>query len=196
MTLTARLAAALAASISIHTAGIACSCSGPETEAERREWARRVAIKADAIVEVEPVSGPDIQRQIGETYRIVTVLVGKAEPGVIRMARSFGRDRQTGEPWMGGSSCDVFPGYRKRVLLMKTGLAPADGGEIVPLFTLPGKQCGQVLPIRDAPADLVSRGYVPVFSFGGSCDDYILSELGAVEMIQDEARKLGRPLAR
>lgn len=196
MTLIARLATAFAASISIHTAAIACSCSGPETEAERREWARRVAIKADAVVEVEPVSGPDIQRQIGETYRIVNVVAGKAEPGLIRMARSFGRDRQTGELWMGGSSCDVFPGYKKRVLLMKTGFAPADGGEIVPLFTLPGKQCGQVLPIRDAPADLASRGYVPVYSFGGGCDGYFLSEPKALELLMGEAAKMGRPLAK
>lgn len=196
MRVMARIAGAVLATLNIHTAAIACSCSGPETDAERRDWARRIAAKADAVVEVEPVSGPDIQRQIGNTYRIVKVVAGKAEPGLIRMARSFGRDRQTGEPWMGGSSCDEFPGYRKRVLLMKTGFAPAGGGEIVPLVTLPGKQCGQVLPIREAPADLVSRGYVPVFSFGAGCDGYFLSEPKALELLRAEAAKMGRPLAK
>lgn len=194
MTALARLAAAFIGALSIHTAALACSCVGPQTDVERREIARRIAAKAIAIVEVEPVSGSDIQRQIGETYRIVEVEAGDAQPGLIRMARTFGFDRRTGERWMSDTSCDVFPGERSRVLLIKAGFAPEGGGEIVPLYTFPGQPCGQILPIRDAPADLVSSGHVPVFSFGSSCDHGFFREPWALELIRDEARKMGRPL--
>lgn len=182
--------------VTLHDATLACGCVAPETQAERRDIARRIAARYDAVVEVEPVSGADIKRQIGETYRIVKVEAGEAQPGLIRMARAFGVDRKTGEPWMAGSSCDVFPGYRKRVLLMKAGYAPQSGGDVVPLFTFPGKQCGQVLPVRDAPTGLVSRGYVPVFSFGGSCDDSFFGDPGAMDLIREEGRKMGRPLGK
>jgi hypothetical protein len=40
---------------------------------------------------------------------------------------------------------------------------------------------------------MVSRSYVPVFSFGGSCQDWFLGSPGAVELVREEARKLGRP---
>jgi hypothetical protein len=172
---------------------IACSCAAPETAAERREYARFIAARAEAIVEVEPVAGPDMARQIGDSYKIIRVIAGNAQPGLIRMARSFGRDPRSGEPWMGGTSCDVFPSSRKQVMLVRTGYAPEGGGPIVPAFTLPGKPCGQQLPIRDAPAELVSRGSVPVFSFGGSCQDWFLGEPGAVDFVREEARKMGRP---
>jgi hypothetical protein len=171
----------------------ACSCSAPETDQEKRDYARFIAGRAEAIVEVEPVSGPDMHRQVGETYRIVKVVAGRAQPGLIRMARSFGRDQRTGEPWIGHSSCDVLPGYRKQVMLMRTGFALGAGGPVVPAFTMPGKPCGQLLPVTDAPADMVSRSYVPVFSFGGSCQDWFLGSPGAVELVREEARKLGRP---
>lgn len=187
--LTSLIATACAAAAS---PAIACSCAAPETDQEKRDYARFIAARAEAIVEVEPVAGPDMQRQIGETYRIVSVVAGNAQPGLIRMARSFGRDQKSGEPWMGGSSCDVFPGQRKQVMLMRTGYAPKSGGPPVPAFALPGKSCGQILPIKDAPGNLVSRGYVPVFSFGGSCQDWFLGSPGAVELIREEGRKLGR----
>jgi hypothetical protein len=189
-----KLLIAVAALASFETAAAACTCTEPESDVQRRDIARRIAARAIAIVEVEPVSGPDVRRQIGETYRIVQVEFGQAALGPIRMARSFGVDRSTGEPWMAGSSCDVFPGYRKRVLLMRTGYAPAKGGDVVPAYTFPGKPCGQLLPVRDAPADLISRGFVPVFSFGGTCEDAFLSDPGAIELIREEARKMGRPL--
>jgi len=187
---------AAAALLGVEGAAIACSCVALETDAEKRDQARRIAARAAAIVEVEPVSGPDVQRQLGETYRIVAVHHGRAQPGLIRMARSFGRDRTTGEPWMSGNSCEVFPGYRKRVLLVQTGFAPKAGGEVVPSYTYPGRLCGQLLPLRDAPPDLVSRGYEPVFSFGNSCQDYALSDAGMIDLILEEARKMGRPLGR
>jgi hypothetical protein len=181
-----------AAMISMASPAIACSCSAPETLKEKRDYARFIATRAEAIVEVEPVAGADLPRQIGETYKIIRVAAGNARPGLIRMARSFGRDHLSGEPWMGGSSCDVFPGQRKQVMLMRTGYAPQAGGPPVPAVTLPGKACGQALPIMDATADLVSRGYVPVFSFGGSCQDWFLGSPGALELVREEGRKLGR----
>lgn len=187
------LLAALAA-FAVHGTAQACSCIATENPAEKREQARRIAMKAIAIVEVEPVSGPDMERAVGETYRILKVEAGRAQPGLIRMARSFGIDRQTGARWMGATSCDVFPGTRKRVMLMRTGYQPEKGGDIVPAYTMPGTQCGQILPIRDAPTDRQSRGYVPVYSFGGSCDDYALSEPGMIELIREEARRMRLPL--
>lgn len=170
---------------------LACSCAAPETDQEKRDYARFIAARAEAIVEVEPVAGADMQRQIGETYRIVRVVAGNAQPGLIRMARSFGRDAKSGEPWMGGTSCDVFPGQRKQVLLMRTGFAPKAGGSPVPAASPAEEDCPRVLPARDAPADLVARGYVPVFNFGGSCQDWFLSS-PALELIRAEGRKLGR----
>lgn len=179
--------------IAASSPALACSCAAPETDREKRDYARFIAARAEAIVEVEPVAGADMQRQIGETYRIVRVVAGKAEPGLIRMARSFGRDPQSGEPWMGATSCDVFPGQRQQVLLMRTGFAPKAGGSPVPAASPADADCPRVLPARDAPADLAAQGYVPVFNFGGSCQDWFLSSPGALALIREEARKLGRP---
>jgi hypothetical protein len=36
----------------------ACSCSAPETDQEKRDYARFIAGRAEAIVEVEPVPAP------------------------------------------------------------------------------------------------------------------------------------------
>jgi hypothetical protein len=177
-----------------HATAQACSCSPAESEAEKRDQARRIAMKAIAIVEVEPVSQADMQSAIGETYRVLKVEAGSAKPGIIRMARSFGIDRQTGSPWMSATSCDVFPTDRKRVLLMRAGYQREKGGDIVPAYTMPGTQCGQVLPVQDAPANLSSDGFVPVYSFGGTCDDYALSEPGMIDMIRQEARRMKLPL--
>lgn len=187
------LLAALAA-FALHGAAQACSCAPAESQAEKRDQARRIAMKAIAIVEVEPVSPADFQSAVGETYRILKVEVGRATPGLIRMARSFSVDRQTGQHTMIASSCDVFPGYRKRVMLMRTGYQPEKGGDIVPAYTMPGKPCGQLLPVKDAPVGLRSTGFVPVYSFGGSCDDYALSDPGMIDLIREEARRMKLPL--
>ena len=186
------LLAALAAFAS-HGVAQACSCSPAESQAEKRDQARRIAMKALAIVEVEPVSGPDMKRAVGETYRIVKVEAGRAQIGQIRMARSFGVDWKTGERWMAATSCDVFPGYRKRVILIRTGYQPEAGGDIVPAYTMPGTQCGQLLPIKDAPGHQ-TNGFVPAYSFGGSCDDYALSDPGMIDLIREEARRMKLPL--
>ena len=185
--------AALAA-FALEGAAQACSCSPAESEAEKRDQARRIAMKAVAIVEVEPVSGADMQRAVGETYRIVKVEAGRAQLGEIRMARSFGIDPRTGERWMSATSCDVFPGYRKRVMLMRTGYQPQGGGDVVPAYTMPATQCGQLLPVKDASEHRTTRGYVPVYSFGGTCDDYALSDPGMIELIREEARRMKLPL--
>jgi hypothetical protein len=182
---------AVAAAMAVEGAAQACSCIAEQAPTERRETARRIAALAVAIVEVEPVSPADVERQIGETYRIVQVLHGAARPTLIRMARSFGRDPRTGERWMGATSCDVFPGQRQRVLLIPVGLAPEAGGPTVPRVISAAPPCA-VLPVRDPPAAAAEQ--VPVFSFGGSCDDVFLGSEGAIELIRNEARKLGRPL--
>ena len=189
-----KLALALLACCALEGAAQACSCSPPENEARKRDMARRIAMKSIAIVEVEPVSGADMKRAIGDVYRIVKVEAGQAQPGEIRMARSFASDPRTGEYFMAATSCDVFPGDRKRVLLMRTGYQPEKGGDIVPVYTMPGTQCAQVLPVKDAPADKQSSGYVPVYSFGGTCDDYLLSEPGMIDLIRKEARQMKLPL--
>ena len=189
-----KIALALVAFSALHGAAQACSCSPPENEAEKRDIARRIAMKTIAIVEVEPVSGPDMKRGIGDTYRIIKVEAGQAKLGEIRMARTFGTDPRTGEHWMTATSCDVFPNYRKRVLLMRVGYQPASGGEVVPASTMPGGQCGQVLPVKDAPANLQSSAYVPAYSFGGSCEDALLSEPEMIELIRKEARRMKLPL--
>jgi hypothetical protein len=185
---------AVVAAFAFHGVAQACSCSPAESEAEKREQARRIAMNAIAIVEVEPVTPADMKRGIGEIYRIVKVEAGEATLGQIRMARTFGIDQQTGQRWMSATSCDVFPDRRQRVVLMRTGYQPEDGGDIAPIYTTPGKPCGQVLPVKDAPAGRESGGMVPVYSFGGTCDDYALSQPGMMELIRDEARRLKLPL--
>ena len=186
-----RIFLALAALVCLEGTALACSCSPPENAAEKRDQARRIAMKAIAIVEVEPVAPADFQGAVGETYRIVKVEAGQAQPGLIRMARSFGRDPKTGQWWMSATSCDVFPGYRKRVMLMRTGYQPEEGGDIVPAFTMPATQCGQVLPVKDATP---SSGFVPVYSFGGTCEDAVLSDPGMIDLIREEARRMKLPL--
>ena len=184
----------IVSAVAFHGAAQACSCSPAESEAEKRDQARRIALNAIAIVEVEPVSPADMKRGIGETYRIVKVDAGQAKLGEIRMARMFGTDQQTGQHWMSATSCDVFPDRRQRVLLMRTGYQPEDGGDIAPIYVTAGKPCGGVLPVTDAPPARQATGMVPVYSFGGTCDDYALSQPGMIELIRDEARRLKLPL--
>ena len=185
---------ALVAAFAFQGAAQACSCSPAETDAEKREQARRIAVNAIAIVEVEPVMPADMKHGIGETYRIVKIEAGQAKLGEIRMARTFGIDQQSGQPWMLATSCDVFPDRHQRVMLIRTGYQPENGGDIAPIYVTPGKPCGQVLPLTDAPTARQSNGMLPVYSFGGTCDDYALSQPGMVELIRKEARRLKLPL--
>ena len=84
-------------------AALACVCTGPQTEAERLETARRIASEAAAVAEVEQIEAIDPGARQPELYRVRNLYVGSA-PAQFRLAREFG---PAGEIMM--TSCDVVP---------------------------------------------------------------------------------------
>ena len=102
------------------TPALACVCSPPESEAEKREIAGRIASEAVAIVEVEQVSGMDWESMRGETYRVVKTHFGAA-PQKFELAREFSRGPD-GKVQMAMTSCDEVPppGYRITTVIYAT----------------------------------------------------------------------------
>lgn len=102
------------------TPALACVCSPPETEAQKREIAERIARTAIAIVDVEQVSGLDWEAMRGETYRVIKTHVGAA-PESFELAREFSRGPD-GKVQMGMTSCDEVPppGHRTTTVLYAT----------------------------------------------------------------------------
>ena len=100
---------------------MACVCSPPETEAQKREIAERIARTAGAIVDVEQASGMDWETMRGETYGVLKTHVGAA-PSTFELARNFSRGPD-GKVQMGMTSCDEVPppGRRTTVVLYSTG---------------------------------------------------------------------------
>jgi len=99
---------------------LACTCSPPESEAQKREIAARIANDSIAIVDVEQVAAMDFKAMRGETYSVAKVHIGKA-PARIELARAFHRD-PNGEVSLGMTSCDEIPppGRRTTVVLYAT----------------------------------------------------------------------------
>ena len=111
------LAVGLAA---ISAPALACTCSPPETDAEKQEIAARIAKGSVAIVDVEQIGPMDFKGMRGETYKVVKVQVGKA-PATFELARAFHREPDGGVS-IATSSCDEIPppGQRTTVVLYAT----------------------------------------------------------------------------
>ena len=91
---------------------LACVCSQPETEAEKREYAALIARQMIAVVDVEQTAGMDYDGMRGETYRVVAQHVGKA-PTTFELDRGFQR-QPDGSVGMAATSCDEIPPAGKR----------------------------------------------------------------------------------
>ena len=104
----------------ISAPALACTCSPPETEAQKQEIAARIAKDSVAIVDVEQVAPMDYQGMRGETYSVAKVHLGKA-PAKFELARDFHREPNGGVS-MAVSSCDEIPppGKRTTVVLYAT----------------------------------------------------------------------------
>jgi hypothetical protein len=110
----------LAGLLATATPALACVCSPPESEAEKREIAGRIASEAVAIVDVEQVSGMDWESMRGETYRVVKTHFGSA-PQKFELSREFNRGPD-GKVQMAMTSCDEVPppGHRTTTVLYAT----------------------------------------------------------------------------
>lgn len=98
------------------TPALACVCSPPETDAQKREIADRIAWTSTAIVDVEQQSGMDWAAMRGETYRVVKIHVGAA-PQTFELARQFSRGPD-GKVQMGMTSCDEVPPPDRRTTVV------------------------------------------------------------------------------
>ena len=136
-----RTAAFAIAAIFAAEAAIACVCIAPQTVAEKREMAARIASEAAAVAEIEQVEPMDSQAMRAELYRVHKVHVGKA-PREFRLKREFERGGDGGVT-MTMTSCDVIPppGERTTVVLYASSTPGAYriGGTCDHLFiTSPG----------------------------------------------------------
>jgi len=115
-----RIAALLAALMVSAAPALACVCSPPETEAEKREIASRIARSAAAIVDIDQVSDMNWEGMRGETYRVVKVHFGSA-PASFELARQFSRGPD-GKVQLAMTSCDDVPppGRRTTTVLYAT----------------------------------------------------------------------------
>ena len=95
---------------------LACTCSPPETEAQKREIAARIARDSVAIVDVEQVAPMDYNGMRGETYSVAKVHLGKA-PAKFELARGFHREPDGGVS-LAVTSCDEIPPPGKRMTMV------------------------------------------------------------------------------
>ena len=111
-----RIAAGTIAAIFAAEAAIACVCIGPQSPAEQRETAARIAAEAAAVAEIEQIEPMDSQAMRAELYRVHKVYAGKA-PAQFRLGREFERGADGGV-MMTMTSCDVIPPPGERTIVV------------------------------------------------------------------------------
>ena len=157
-----KLLLALVLALAFEGAAQACSCVAAQSEGQKREWARDMLNRAIAVVEAEPVDDMDLKATRGERYRVTRVYAGKA-PSTFRVDRSGPE-----------STCEDFPGpgQRKVVFLYDPRPYPAGTG-------------GAALRKR------AEKSPPATFIFGGMCQRLFIDQAGVLQLIREEARKLG-----
>ena len=153
---------ALGLAFALESAAQACSCLGPQDVQQKREWARNMLKVAIAVVEVERIADPDSEAASGERYRVVRRYVGKAPA-------TFSVDGSGPE-----TTCDdvLQPGERKIVFLYDPR---------------PYRQGIGGAALRKRAADSPPSNYL----FGGMCQRLFIDQAGNLQLILEEARKLG-----
>lgn len=158
-----------AAALMAESSALACVCIHDED----REVARQIASKAIAVAEVVRLSPTDSAKQLPDVYRVLQVHVGKA-PETFWRGRQYMRWPNGGISFTLGTTCDgaPSPGEQRVVVLY----APeADHWQ--------PEKCGAA---NGAAAD------GQTLAIGGTCDRLFLMKEGALEMIKEEARRIGR----
>jgi len=143
--------------LSASVPALACVCSPPTSEADKRAIAARIARESVAVVDVEQVAPLDFDAMRGETYRVAKVHIGNA-PEKFELARAFDRGPD-GKVSMGMTSCDEIPppGTRTTVVLYATELPGKFrfGGTCDHLFV---NTAGSIALIRSQLPRIVERG--------------------------------------
>lgn len=100
----------------ISAPALACTCSPPESDAQKQEIAGRIAKESIAIVDVEQLAPMDYQGMRGETYSVAKVHFGNA-PARFELARGFHREPDGGVS-LAVTSCDEIPPPGKRTMVV------------------------------------------------------------------------------
>ena len=165
---------AIAAIAAWQGSALACSCIPLEGADQRREAAQRIARDAAAVAEIELIEPMDQEAMRPELYRVLTVHVGTAA-ATFRLARDFERSPD-GQVYLMMTSCDVAPARGERALVV---LHPRTGDSARSRSSCPD-------PTKDKPASSEDS-----FKIGGTCTHMFVNSPGALDLIREEARKLG-----
>jgi len=157
-----KLLLALALALAFEGTAQACSCVAAQSEGQKRDWARDMLNRAIAVVEAEPVDDMDRKATRGERYRVTRVYAGKA-PSTFRVDRSGPE-----------STCEDFPGPGQRKVVFLYDPRPYSPGT--------GGAALRKRAEKSPPA---------TFIFGGMCQRLFIDEAGVLQLIREEARKLG-----
>ena len=156
---------------------LACFCVGPYGEWQTREFASGMARSVVALAEVIQVEKMDLGAMRPERYRVLRSIVGDA-PDTFFAATEFER-HSSGIVTTPMSDCDAAPGEGER--------------RIVALYP-PRKEgdTGLPLPDRENRSRIAAARKERTLEFGSMCDHLFLNTKGVVELVREEARKLGR----
>ncbi|QNM83768.1 hypothetical protein H8M03_05460 [Sphingomonas sabuli] len=151
----------------------ACVCLGPQTEEQKRDFARAIAERAVAVAEVEQIADMDAATMTPERYRVIRLLAGQA-PATFHEYRRFASLGEGSVVTTSYSDCDAGPAAGERA--------------VVVLFS--------PQEIEANPADyaaeerfMTGRGDMLMWSM---CEKLFAEQQGGLALILDEARKLGK----
>ena len=167
-----RLLFGLLLALAVEGSAMACACIGPQGAAQKREWARQIVKEAVAVAEVEQVEELDLGAMRPEVYRVHKVLVGKA-PATFRLYRRFQKS-DGGLVMIDMSDCDAHPEPGKR--------------EVVVLHD-PRKFEADLKYHSAEERAKIARGDLDMWSM---CERLFFELEGGLELVLDEARKLGK----
>jgi hypothetical protein len=179
------LLCAVTALAGLESMAAACSCEAPESlsDADKDRAARRIAVHAVSIAEVEMVRPIDTARREGELYRTVRHLFGTNQPE-FRMARRF-ETLPDGTVLVPPNSCEFSaePGKRVVMAFFPAGSSWQEAEAIAGL-------CG--VTAATAIVDFQSTHRSNLFDTSGLCTQLIVQSPDMIERIKSAARKLGR----
>ena len=163
--------------LSMEGAAIACSCIGPHGEKQKREFARDMARSVVAIAEIEAL---DYRADEPKRYRVLRTFVGGAPKSFFDDSNfEMGDD---GVRMHMISSCDASPARGERGIVAL--YPPHRAGDT-----------GYPLSDRETKRRIDAARKARHLEVGSSCNLMFLRLPGVLEMVKEEARKLGRTVS-
>ena len=168
---------ALLAAAALEAPALACSCLGPIGKEQERQFAREMARNIVALAEVTQIEPMSSQAMRPERFRVLHVIVGHA-PKTFYAATEFNR-HSSGLVTVLMDTCDAAPGPGER--------------RVVALYP-PRRKGDTGLPLsnREIRSRIAAARKGRTLEIGSMCTHLFLQSEGVVDLVREEAQKLGR----